>query len=214
MSARQTKPAHSPIGRPTYREVEIKLRVADAPALLKRLHGLGATSHGRVLEQNTLYDTPGSYFRSRSRLLRLRIETPSPGPGPVRAVLTAKAPTPVAGAGSRRQRKSRFKERLERELVVKDPHRWPSILRSLGLRPAFRYEKYRSEFRLPGVHVYLDETPAGSFLELEGSPRAIDRAAKALGFTRLEYFRGTYWDVYAADCRRKGLTPRNMLFVR
>jgi len=214
MSARRRKPSRRRIGRSTYREVEIKLRVTDVPALLNRSDRLGATSHGRVLEQNTLYDTPESDFRSRGRLLRLRIETPSPGPGPARAVLTAKAPTPVAGGGGSRVDKSRFKERLERELVVQNPHRWPAILRSLGLKPAFRYEKYRSEFRLPGVHVYLDETPAGKFLELEGAPRAIDRAAKALGFTRLEYFRGTYWDVYAADCRRRGLVPRNMLFVR
>jgi hypothetical protein len=62
--------------------------------------------------------------------------------------------------------------------------------------------------------VYLDETPAGNFLELEGTARSIDRAAKALGFARREYFRGTYWDVYASDCRRKGIRPRNMLFVR
>jgi adenylate cyclase class 2 len=214
MGARQKRASRSRIGRATYREVEIKLRVADVPALQKRLHRLGATAHGRVLEQNTLYDTPESDFRSRGRLLRLRIETPKPGPGPASAVLTAKAPTPVAASRGSCKSTSRFKERLERELVVQYPHRWPAILSSLGLGPAFRYEKYRSEFRLAGLHLSLDETPAGNFLELEGAPRAIDRVAKALGFTRLEYFRGTYWDVYAADCRRRGLVPRNMLFVR
>lgn len=214
MGARRRKGTRKHIGRVTYREVEIKLRVADVPALLKRIDRLGVTSHGRVLEQNTLYDTPDSDFRSRGRLLRLRVETPSPGPGPVHAVLTAKAPTAVADGRGGHKNRSRFKERLEHEVAVRGPHRWPSILRSLGLRPAFRYEKYRSEFRLAGLHLSLDETPAGNFLELEGAPRAIDRAAKALGFTRLEYFRGTYWDVYAADCRRRGLVPRNMLFVR
>jgi len=214
VSARQRKANRRRIGRATYREIEIKLRVVDASALLRRLHCLGATSHGRVLEQNTLYDTPDSDFRARGRLLRLRIEAPSSARRPARAVLTGKAPTPVAGGRGRRQSKSRFKERLERERIVRNPSRWPSILRSIGLRPGFRYEKYRSECRLPGVHVYLDETPAGNFLELEGSTQAIDRVAKTLGFTRREYFRGTYWDVYAADCRRKGITPRNMLFVR
>jgi len=214
VSAPETRTTRSRIGRSTYREVEIKLGVVDAYALIERLHRLGATSHGRVLEQNTIYDTPDFHFRSRGRLLRLRVETPLPGRGPARAVLTGKAPTPVAGGRGRRQSKPRFKERLERERIVHDPRRWPSILRSLGLRPGFRYEKYRSEFRLPGVHVYLDETPAGNFLELEGTARSIDRAARALGFTRREYFRGTYWDVYASDCRRKGIRPRNMLFVR
>jgi adenylate cyclase class 2 len=114
----------------------------------------------------------------------------------------------------RRPAESRFKEKLERERIVRDLGRWPAILRALGLRPGFRYEKYRSEFRLPGVHVYLDETPVGNFLELEGATQAIDRAARALGFKHREYLRGTYWDVYAADCRRGGLRPRNMVFLR
>lgn len=206
MSARQTTP--------TYREVEIKLRVGDVSALLERLHRLGAKRRGRVLEQNTLYDTPDSDFRSRRRLLRLRVETPAPSPGRRRAVLTAKAParSPMGRGG--RPVRARFKEKAERERIVRDPRCWPAILRSLGLRPGFRYEKYRSEFRLPGVHVFLDETPVGTFLELEGAPRAIDRTARLLGFTRGEYLRGTYWDVYAADCRRRGLTPRNMVFHR
>jgi adenylate cyclase class 2 len=80
------------------------------------------------------------------------------------------------------------------------------------LRPGFRYEKYRSTFRLPGLHLDLDETPAGVFLELEGSPSAIDRTAKALGYAPRDFVRTTYWDIYAADCRRRGCTPRNMVF--
>lgn len=200
--------------RATYREVEIKLPVADLPAILKRIRRLGAKARGRVLEKNTLYDTPDSDFRSRRHLLRIRIETPTTPGGRIRAVLTSKAPAPALAGRGRRSAQSRFKEKAERERIVKDARRWPAILRSLGLRPGFRYEKYRTEFRLPGVHICLDETPVGTFLELEGIPAAIDRAAQALGFSRREYIRGTYWDVYAADCRRRGLRPRNMVFRR
>jgi len=42
----------------------------------------------------------------------------------------------------------------------------------------FRYEKYRTTFRLPdsnawanGLLIELDETPIGTFVELEGPPR-------------------------------------------
>ncbi len=186
----------------------MKLRVAELPALVGDLKRLGATLHGRVLEQNTLYDTPSADFRSRGRLLRLRIETPAPSmlvPGGARsAILTSKAPVPQSG-------RSRYKQRLEREVAVESLARWPAALRAIGLRPSFRYEKYRTTFRLPGLHLDLDETPVGVFLELEGPPRGIDRVARALGYAPREYINGTYWDLYAADCRRRGRRPINML---
>lgn len=195
----------------TAREIEIKLPIADLPSLVRDLKRLGAAAHGRVLEQNTLYDTPSADFRSRGRLLRLRSENPAPSrllPGGAKqAILTSKAPVSESG------RRSRYKEKLERELPVGSPARWPAALRAIGLRPSFRYEKFRTTFRLPGLHLDLDETPVGIFLELEGSPRAIDRVARALGCARREYINGTYWDLYAADCRRRGRRPTNMLLT-
>jgi adenylate cyclase class 2 len=193
----------------TVREIEIKLRVFDLPGLIRRLRRLRCDCDGRVLERNTLYDTPESDLRRLGRLLRLRIETPAPSslvPGARRRiVVTSKVPAPLAYG-------SRYKEKLEREADLRSLRGWPSILGSLGLRPSFRYEKYRTTFRLPGLHLDLDETPVGVFLELEGAPRAIDRVARTLGFRPRDYVRGTYWDLYAAECRRRGRTPRNMLF--
>ncbi len=194
---------------PTSREIEVKLRVTDLRALVRSLKRLGAKLHGRVLEQNTLYDTPSADFRSRGRLLRLRIETPASSkllPGGTRcAILTSKAPVPESVS------RSRYKERLEREVAVEGSARWPPALRAIGLHPTFRYEKYRTTFRLPDLHLDLDETPVGTFLELEGPPHAIDRVARALGYAPGEYIKGTYWDLYAADCRRRGRRPTNML---
>jgi adenylate cyclase, class 2 len=203
------------MAKATHREIEVKLRVADLPGLVRRLRRIGAVSQGRVFEQNTLYDTRGADFRRSGRLLRLRLETPAPAghrpTGSPRGVLTSKAPLSVSPGRSNRPR---YKERLERELQVGNPARWPRSLRALGLRPAFRYEKFRTTYRLAGVPLALDldETPVGVFLELEGSPRAIDRTARALGFAPRDYIRGTYWDVYAADCRRRGRPVKNMVF--
>ena len=205
--------------RATNREIEIKLRILDLPALLQGLGRIRASFQGRVFEQNTIYDTPDSGFRKTGRLLRLRLETPAsldtwkpgvrPKSHPQRAILTAKAPP---DPNSRASSPSHYKERLEREVVVSDPRQWPRMLRSLGVHPSFIYEKFRATFTLPGLHLEVDETPAGTFLELEGSPRRIDRAARALGFSSGDCFRGTYWDVYAADCRRRGLPLENMVF--
>ena len=198
--------------RPTNREIEVKLPVKDIPALVRKLKALKATNRGRVFERNTLYDTPGSDLRRSGRLLRVRTEIPAGAdwsrPGTGQYVVTSKAPPERTGT------KSKYKERLERETAITHPERWPQTLRSLGFRPSFVYEKFRTSFRLPGLHLDLDETPVGTFLELEGSGKAIDRVAKTLGYSARDYFCGTYWDVYAADCCRRGLPIKNMVFDR
>jgi adenylate cyclase class 2 len=197
-------------GRPK-REIEIKLRVDDVPTVIGKIDAIGATVEGRVLERNTLYDTVHGDLRRTGRLLRLRIDTPAGSKairaGKARALLTFKAPAPAAG-------RSRYKEKLESEVPIRDPERWARDLRALGFRPSFRYEKFRSTFTLPGVHICLDETPIGAFLELEGIPTAIDRAARRLGYGPQGYIRGTYWDLYAAACARRRQSPGNLLFSR
>jgi adenylate cyclase class 2 len=194
---------------PSYRETEIKLRVDDLDVLIGKLNRLGARTNGRVFERNTLFDTPDADFRRRGRLLRLRVEAPARSPiiaaGPAGAILTSKQAAPASVAAG-------YKQNLESEIAVAEPQRWFAQMRALGLRPAFRYEKFRSRFRLGRLHLDLDETPVGTFLELEGDPRRIDRAAHALGYSRRDYIRGTYWDLYAADCRRRGKIPRAMVF--
>ncbi|MFZ3330975.1 MAG: class IV adenylate cyclase [Candidatus Acidiferrales bacterium] len=205
-----------PQPRKTNSEIEIKLPVTDLRATIRAMRALGAVSQGRTFESNTLYDTPHSDLRNRGRLLRVRIESAAPATARIhsisvrRVVLTSKAPSRQHNA-TRKNR--RYKERAEREEVAPhDARNWPATLAALGFQPAFRYEKYRSTFNLHGLHLDLDETPVGTFLELEGRPAAIDRVARALGYTPGQYIRATYWDVYAADCRRRGRPIENMVF--
>jgi adenylate cyclase class 2 len=200
----------------TNRETEIKLRVTDIRLLIARLKGLGAAARGRVFEQNTLYDTPKSHLWGAGCLLRVRTERPAGSslvaPGLASAVLTYKAPLRGKSHGMRSVTKPRYKERLEREVPIQHANRWHEKLKALGFLPGFRYEKYRSSFRLPKLHIDLDETPIGTILELEGTPEAIERAAHALGYEPRDYIRATYWDLYAADCKRQRRAPRNMVF--
>ncbi len=196
------------------REIEIKLRITDLREILGRLSKLGAVPRGRVLEQNTLFDTRDSSFWRQGRLLRLRTQIPAPGNGsrggPRTTILTAKAP-PFSGRLSS-PKTIPYKERLESELAVGTRKQWTRVLGALGFRAGFRYEKYRTSFRLGALHLDLDETPVGVFLELEGAPSAIRRTARALGFAPKQHIRATYWDLYAADCRQLKRTPRNMVF--
>jgi adenylate cyclase class 2 len=212
----QQPPYTIPMPKPkkTDPEIEIKLHITSIPKILYKIKNLRATPRTRVQEQNILYDTPQSHLRRRKMLLRLRIETLAQKNAPItarkeRVILTSKAP-PVP---QRNSKPSRYKIRAEREQVASiSSLQYEKTLTSLGFRPTFRYDKFRTTFRLPNLHLDLDETPAGTYLELEGTPQAIDRAAKSLGFTKKDYLRATYWDLYAADCRRRGTKPKNMLF--
>ena len=192
-------------------EIEIKLRVAYPAALRRHLRLLGARLLRRVFERNAVFDTPGGLFYHRGRLLRLRSVTPGAGKRrdrPLPGLITFKGPSKSSRP---------YKVREEVELNLPDAHRAETLLRAVGLVPAFRYEKWRTSFRIPALptlHVYFDETPIGCFIELEGSPRAIDRAARLLGYHPADYLTSSYRALYLIYCRRRGIQPRHMVFPR
>jgi len=100
--------------------------------------------------------------------------------------------------------------------IYKDATALVEILAGLGYRPVFRYEKYRTVYRRigrPGLAM-LDETPIGNFLELEGSPRSIDRMAGELGYSGADYILDSYGKLYLDHCARAGVRPRDMIFQR
>ena len=70
---------------------------------------------------------------------------------------------------------------------------------ALGYQPAFRYEKYREEFALPGVVIAVDDTPIGVFVEIEGDEAAIHRLATRLGFAVAEYVTASYRTLFLAS---------------
>jgi adenylate cyclase class 2 len=202
------------------REVEVKLPVGDLPALLRKLRQLRAKRTRSVFEQNTLFDTLNRGFSHQDAILRIRTVVPAPPPGAPRHNAVAKRPREgtltfkgiLPGAPGVR---ARYKIREELEFRLRDAARFARLLRRLGLAPWFRYEKYRTRFLWPphpGLHLDLDETPIGAFLELEGPPRAIDVAARALGFGPRQYITASYWELYLADCRRRGAKPAHMVF--
>jgi adenylate cyclase class 2 len=208
-------------------EIEIKLPVRSTSALqarLKKFHAREITP--RTHELNTLYDTPRQTLRHRGRLIRVRIEHPAAPtatqhpPENATAILTYKGPAPAPIRAADREKKhipngSHFKIRDEAEVSVTNQFDLHRILQGLGLRPTFRYEKFRTTYtlpRLPLLKIELDETPIGIYLELEGPTSAIDRAARLLGYTRKDYCTASYGTLYLADCRRRGQKPADMLF--
>jgi adenylate cyclase, class 2 len=216
-------------------EIEIKLRISDQKAFMRTLKRLGACpvgggpgrAPGRVHEWNVIFDTPEGGLAKHGQLLRIRTETPEPQSkrgkptSRQRILLTFKRPV-VKGtsASGISQENHRHKVREEFELEVADATVLSKIFEGLGMRGWFRYEKRRTTFRLPvasswakGLLIELDETPIGTFVELEGPPAAIDRAAQELGFVRRDYILQNYLALYVKECHRLGQEPRDMVFT-
>lgn len=212
-------------------ETEIKLQITDRKAFERKLKKIGGrtvgTGNGRVHELNTIFDTPEGGLAKHGQLLRIRVVTSGsqkkrskpnrPKPLPSKTVLlTFKQPLAQAAP----QEHGRFKTREETELHVAEAVALTKIFEGLGLRGWFSYEKYRTTWKLgpraswaKDLLIEVDETPMGTFIELEGPADAIDRAAQLLGFSRKDYLTKNYLTLYVEDCRRKGLTPTNMLFA-
>ena len=203
------------------KEREIKLRIEDLPGLRRRLAKLGVrVVKLRLHEHNSLFDTDERALAKREQLLRIRTELPA-GRGRKdvpRTVVTFKRPIVTLRAGKNRER---HKVREEIELEISDAKALATIFEGLGMSRWFQYEKFRTTFGLrasnawaAGLLIELDETPIGVFLELEGPARAINRAAKALGFVKREYILANYMVLYRQYCRSRGQGPRDMLFAK
>jgi adenylate cyclase class 2 len=165
------------------RETEIKLRVASAQAAHERLERVGARLvRERHFEDNVLFDDAVGSLRASGTVLRLR-QTPHG------AVLTFKGPREIEGG---------VKSREERETAVGDPDEVRAILRNLGYRPLFRYQKHRETWTHRGQEIEVDETPIGAFLEIEGDAEGIHAVAAELGFSPSDYVTESYVGLFFA----------------
>jgi adenylate cyclase class 2 len=214
------------------KETEIKLKISDLPAFHRSLKRMGARlaspSVPKVHEENVIFDTPQGGLAKHGQLLRIRTETPEvrrkskTSRLDQRVTLTFKQPMAHhAAAGVDASSGGSYKVREEIEVEVAEAGNLAKIFEGLGLGGWFRYEKYRTTFRLPaskawakGLLIELDETPIGTFVELEGPAAAIDRAAGELGFSKRDYVLKNYLRLYMEECRRMGQQPTHMLFPK
>lgn len=214
------------------RETEIKLKVDDVKAFRRTLKKLGAHvvsgGAGRVHEENVIFDTPQGGLAKHGQLLRIRTETlegkgkSRNGKARLRVVVTFKRPiSRTLPFDPSRSHYGSHKVREETEVEVAEAGKLTEIFEGLGMSGWFRYEKYRTTFQLPAKNAWarellieLDETPIGTFVELEGPAEAIDRAAQKLGYSKRDYVLKNYLFLYMEECRRKGEQPGHMLFSR
>ena len=195
-------------------EIEVKIRVTSLEGLVERLNLIGASEiQTRKFEDNLLLDFEDKRLKQGGRLIRLRRFGEQ-------QLLTFKGPASHEG---------NIKSRVEIELEVGSFERMQQVLGELGLRPAFRYQKYRTVYAYQksvsranidqatgpeqaNLHIMVDETPIGVFVELEGSVPLIHEAAERLGFRQGDYITSTYYQLQEDYCRQYGRPFGDMVF--
>ncbi len=183
-------------GRPR-EEVEVKIPCRDLDAVREDLRASDAEiAKPRHFETNDLYDDGEKKLSGAGRTIRLRRAAG-------RAILTYKGPAHFQGG---------IKTREERETEVSDPAEVEGILAGLGLTRRFRYEKFREEWRMDGCSVALDETPIGTFVEVEGEPPAIRRVLGRLKLEFTEALPYSYARLYSNRREEDGSLPPDMVF--
>ena len=179
-------------------EREVKLRFDSPDAARAAVIASGAFPLSpRRLQSDTLLDTEARDLSARREVLRVRIE-------PTRSYVTFKSPA----------EHPTMKLREELETGVADGALFVMILERAGYRIWFRYEKYREEFSLGEAIVAIDETPVGTFVEIEGSEQGVAAAASALDREPRDYILESYRELFVRSCEARGVPPTDMTFRR
>jgi adenylate cyclase class 2 len=182
-------------------ETEIKFRVDNLEGLAQRLQTAGFTVQTpRSFESNILYDTPDRAMRARTEILRIRSYAGH-------WILTHKR-LPDVGPGE-----DTHKHRIETETEIADGEALAQVFLSVGLVPAFRYEKWRTEWRRGEGHCVVDETPIGNYAELEGPAEWIDAAADQLGVGRSDYITLSYGRLFDQWREEHHSTAQDLTFA-
>ena len=177
-------------------EREVKLQFGAPEEARAAILAAGASAvRARRLQRDVLFDTSDQALRRRGCALRVRSEDGETS-------FTFKGPV----------QPGRMKVREEHETRVQSGEVLTRILAELGFAPWFVYEKHREEFASDGVTVAIDDTPIGTFVELEGEEGGILRVARAIGRTPEEFILSSYQSLFLARRDTYGLDGRDMVF--
>jgi adenylate cyclase, class 2 len=188
-------------------EIELKFPVPDPEALQTRLSQLGFhLVTPRTFEHNTLYDTPNRDLRARKQILRLRQY------GRLCTLTHKRLPDQQDPVDT-----TRYKIRVETETIVAECEAMAEIFKQLGYLPAFIYEKYRTEWAHSAgpdseitAHLVIDDTPIGTYAELEGPTAWIDQTLAALNIDPATCLTDSYGKLFL-DWKQRTASPAEHL---
>ncbi len=181
-------------------EVEVKIPCENAEQL-KNLPADLELDTPRHFEDNWMLDNSQTALKNEGSALRIRFVDG-------RGLVTFKG---LSTTGSN------FKIREELEAHTSEPEQMLAIFARLGYHPFFRYQKYRTVYKLSFtdgsvLKAMFDETPMGNFLELEGTEDSVEQAVQALHLTAKDYITLPYIAIQAQRCSAAGRPLEDLVF--
>ncbi|MBM3820588.1 MAG: class IV adenylate cyclase [Acidimicrobiia bacterium] len=177
-------------------EREVKLRFDSPEEARAAILATGATPlRCRRLQEDALLDTEDETLRRRQCALRIRTEGG-------KSLLTFKGPV----------QPGTMKVREEFETVIGDGQVLQHVLEELGLHVWFRCEKYREEYAAEDVTIAIDETPVGTFVEIEGGEQSILTMTAALGRSTSDFILDSYRGLFIKHREEHGFHAPYMVF--
>ena len=182
-------------------EIEVKIACDDLEHL--RRAGFNLTLiRPRHFEDNWLMDWPDQRLFKQGAALRVRSVDRE-------GWVTFKGEVEQSAS-------SLLKVREEIEAHTTAPQQMAELLERIGLRRAFRYQKYRTIYTLSldgrELKIAFDETPMGNFIEIEGDETGVLNAIERAGFPLSDIIRESYPELQAARCRERGLNLQDLVF--
>lgn len=198
-------------------ELEVKFLLSHPDAFIERLQTLGGhLENPRTREINLRFDTPDRALTRTYQVLRLRQDA--------KVRLTYKGPGKMQGGVRARQ---------EIEFGVDDFEAAKAMFEALGYEVSFVYEKYRTTYLFSvgsndfshsktttevvtankSVEIVLDETPIGTFTEIEGpDAESIQTTAHRLGLDWSARINESYLYLFETVKRALALPVRDLTF--
>ena len=180
------------------REIEAKFPIGSVEDYLPKILAAGAVCDQPMqFERNLRFDDKKGTLSQTSQVLRLRDNGGT-------AVLTYK---------SDKNSSSGLADREEIETVVEDFDRTRLILERLGFEVCFIYEKYRSIYSLGQTGIFVDRTPIGDFIEIEGpGEETIRMTAEQIGLDWKTRSGKGYRALFKTWKNETGYPGRDMVF--
>ena len=177
-------------------EREVKLRFDSPEQARNAILAAGATPlRCRRFQEDCLLDTDDEILRRRRCVLRIRTESG-------KSLMTYKGPVQA----------SALRLRPEHETIIGDGEVMLRVFEELGLHVWFRYEKYREEYAAEDVTIAIDETPIGTFVEIEGAERGILTWTEAIGRSPADFVLDSYRGLFIKHRDEFGFPGTDMVF--
>ncbi len=174
------------------REIEVKFEVKDIRAIKQKIKKIGAKYKGKHSQLDIWFDTLEKSLGKKRTGLRLRRQEG-------KTMLTVKGKQ-VFGKS--------FREAEESEVRVSDFDKTRKMLAELGFQRELIIKKEREVWERGNLSIVLDRVEdLGTFLELEGSKRDIEKAIKDLGLEKARRIIDHYGQLFFKKASLKVRTP-------